>query len=97
MLIARRCESGADARQMVASLLEPLDRNRRSSLGECEICGEVTRLRARLGRKTKFFVLFRKHQSISGLQTLLHHRPARELARPRATAALPARRVILPS
>jgi hypothetical protein len=36
----------------------------------CEICGEPTTLRARLGRKTEPFVLCRKHQSTTSLQTL---------------------------
>jgi hypothetical protein len=52
--------------------------DRRSSPGECEICGEPTTLRARLGRDTKLFVLCRKHQSTSSLQTLFHRRVARQ-------------------
>ncbi len=36
----------------------------------CEICGELTTLRARLGRKTELFVLCQKHQSTISLQTL---------------------------
>jgi len=51
---------------------------RRSSPSECEICGETTTLRARLGRNTKPFVLCREHQSTSSLQTLFHRRVARE-------------------
>ena len=36
----------------------------------CEICGEPTTLRARLGRKTELFVLCQKHQSTTSLQKL---------------------------
>lgn len=36
----------------------------------CEICGEPTTLRARLGRKTELFVLCQKHQSTISLQKL---------------------------
>jgi len=36
----------------------------------CEICGEPTTLRARLGRKTELSVLCQKHQSTSSLQQL---------------------------
>lgn len=36
----------------------------------CEICGEPTTLRARLGRKTEPVALCRKHQSTASLQTL---------------------------
>jgi hypothetical protein len=36
----------------------------------CEICGEPTTLRARLGRKTELFVLCQKHQSTISLQNL---------------------------
>src|SRR5580693_4676978 len=34
----------------------------RRSERTCEICGEATTLRARLGRKTELFVLCQKHQ-----------------------------------
>jgi hypothetical protein len=51
---------------------------RRSSPSGCEICGEITTLRARLGRNTKLFVLCREHQSTSSLQALFRRRVARE-------------------
>jgi hypothetical protein len=47
---------------------------RRSSPRECEICGEPTTLRARLGRDTKLFVLCTQHQSTQSLQTLFRRR-----------------------
>ncbi len=36
----------------------------------CQICGEHTTLRARLGRKTELFTLCQKHQSTTSLQLL---------------------------
>jgi hypothetical protein len=42
----------------------------RRSERACEICGEPTTLRARLGRKTELFVLCQKHQSTISLQKL---------------------------
>jgi len=53
---------------------------RRSLPSECEICGEITTLRARLGRDTKLFVLCREHQSTSSLQVLFQRRMGRESA-----------------
>jgi hypothetical protein len=38
--------------------------------GACEICGEHTTLRARLGRKTTLFILCQQHQSTISLQKL---------------------------
>ena len=43
--------------------------SRRGERG-CEICGEPTTLRARLGRKTELVVLCQKHQSTISLQKL---------------------------
>jgi hypothetical protein len=37
----------------------------------CQICGEHTTLRARLGRKTERFALCPKHQSTTSLQILV--------------------------
>ncbi len=42
----------------------------------CEMCGEPTTLRARLGRDSSLFVLCRQHQSTSSLQTLARRRTA---------------------
>ncbi len=57
---------------------------RRSAPRDCEICGEPTVLRARLGRgrDTQLFALCRQHQSTISLQKLFQQR-ARQ-----ATAAL---------
>ena len=48
--------------------------DRRESARECEICGERTTLRARLGRKGDLFVLCAQHQSTKSLQTLARQR-----------------------
>jgi hypothetical protein len=48
--------------------------DRRAPTARCEICGEATTLRARLGRKTKLFVLCTRHQSTSSLQVLSRRR-----------------------
>jgi hypothetical protein len=45
---------------------------------DCEICGEPTTLRARLGRYTKLFVLCRQHQSTNSLQKLFRQRLAQQ-------------------
>ena len=47
---------------------------RRGAPRDCEICGEPTTLRARLGRDTKLFVLCRQHQSTNSLQKLFQQR-----------------------
>lgn len=47
---------------------------RRDRALDCEICGEETTLRARLGRETKLFVLCARHQSTGSLQTLFRKR-----------------------
>jgi hypothetical protein len=41
---------------------------------DCEICGDPTILRARLGRNTKLFVLCRQHQSTHSLQKVAQQR-----------------------
>ena len=41
---------------------------------DCEICGDPTTLRARLGRNTKLFVLCRQHQSTHSLQKVVQQR-----------------------
>ena len=53
---------------------------RRDSPRDCEICGERTTLRARLGRDTRPFVLCREHQSTSSLQRLYQQRLAQQAA-----------------
>jgi hypothetical protein len=53
---------------------------RRSAPQDCEICGEATTLRARLGRDTKLFVLCGKHQSTDSLQTLFRRRASAQPA-----------------
>lgn len=42
----------------------------------CEMCGEMTTLRARLGRNTELIVLCQRHQSTISLQTLSRRRAA---------------------
>jgi hypothetical protein len=41
---------------------------------DCEICGDPTTLRARLGRNTKLFVLCRQHQSTHSLEKVVQQR-----------------------
>jgi hypothetical protein len=53
---------------------------RRSAPRDCEICGEPTTLRARLGRDTPLFILCRQHQSTTSLQKLFQQRLARQAA-----------------
>jgi hypothetical protein len=53
---------------------------RRSAPRACEICGEPTTLRARLGRDTRLFILCREHQSTTSLQKLFHQRVAGQAA-----------------
>jgi hypothetical protein len=53
---------------------------RRVAPRECEICGEPTTLRARLGRDTQLFILCRQHQSTASLQKLFGERIARQAA-----------------
>lgn len=48
--------------------------DRRSAWRDCEICGEKTTLRARLGRDSALFVLCTRHQTTSSLQTLFRRR-----------------------
>jgi hypothetical protein len=87
---ARRC-TGHSTREEAAEhhLQYQLDRevdlwlDRRNLSRECEICGEMTTLRARLGRKSDLFVLCGRHQSTSSLQTVFRRRagcaPERQL------------------
>ena len=51
---------------------------RRGAPRECEICGEPTTLRARLGRDTPLFILCRQHQSTTSLQRLFQQQLARQ-------------------
>ncbi|HSY45235.1 MAG TPA: hypothetical protein VK800_04245 [Steroidobacteraceae bacterium] len=51
---------------------------RRGPPRECEICGEPTTLRARLGRTAKLYVLCRQHQSTNSLQKLFRQRLAQQ-------------------
>ena len=51
---------------------------RRAQPMDCEICGERTTLRARLGRATRLFALCREHQSTNSLKTLFRRRLAQE-------------------
>lgn len=57
--------------------------DRRGTPLKCEICGELTTLRARLGRASKPFVLCTHHQSSSSLRELFRRNAAR-LAEPDA-------------
>lgn len=54
--------------------------DRRAQPANCEICGDRTTLRARLGRDTKPFVLCVKHQSSGSLKELFTRRLARQAA-----------------
>jgi hypothetical protein len=78
-------DSAADA--LAHHLQYQLDReadlwlDRRSQPRDCEICGERTTLRARLGRKAQLFILCRPHQSTSSLRILFGRRVAQQLAR----------------
>lgn len=53
---------------------------RRAAPRDCEICGEPTTLRARLGRDTQLFTLCRQHQSTTSLQKLFQQRLDRQAA-----------------
>lgn len=53
---------------------------RRTAPLDCEICGEPTTLRARLGRDTPVFILCREHQSTTSLRTLAQRRLAQQAA-----------------
>jgi hypothetical protein len=56
---------------------------RRGASRDCEICGEPTTLRARLGRDTpQLFVLCREHQSTTCLEKLFQQRLARQAESP---------------
>jgi hypothetical protein len=71
-------ESSAEA--LAHHLQYQLDREsdlwleRRGRPQDCEICGEPTTLRARLGRDTKLFVLCQQHQSTNSLQRVFQQR-----------------------
>ncbi|HUN27470.1 MAG TPA: hypothetical protein VMU67_14280 [Steroidobacteraceae bacterium] len=73
---ARNCEGHSTQAEAIEHFLQyQLDREVDlwlSRRGErvCEICGEPTTLRARLGRKTQLFVLCQQHQSTISLQKL---------------------------
>jgi hypothetical protein len=47
---------------------------RRSMPQGCEICGETTTLRARLGRGTKLFILCSNHQSTTNMRDAIRRR-----------------------
>jgi hypothetical protein len=51
---------------------------------DCEICGNATTLRARIGRNTKLFVLCQQHQSTTSLQLVVRRRA---VAQPAATGS----------
>lgn len=78
---ATSCPGHSTADEALAHHLQyQLDREadfwleRREMLSGCEICGEQTTLRARLGRGTKLFVLCTRHQTTGSLQTLFRRR-----------------------
>jgi hypothetical protein len=80
---ATACGGHASAEEALSHHLQfQLDRetdlwlDRRSPPMGCEICGEATTLRARLGRDTKLFVLCTRHQSTSSLSVLFRQRHA---------------------
>jgi hypothetical protein len=77
-------ESAADA--LAHHLQYQLDREtdlrlqRRTQPGDCEICGQRTTLRARLGRDTQLFILCADHQSTKSLQILFRKRVGQQLS-----------------
>jgi hypothetical protein len=80
---AATCGGHASAEDALSHHLQyQLDReaqlwlDRRSPPTGCEICGDATTLRARLGRDTKLFVLCTRHQSTSSLSILFRQRHA---------------------
>jgi len=82
---ARGCAGHASSEEALAHYLQyQLDREtdlwlqRRDAPRECEMCGERTTLRARLGRDTKLFVLCQQHQSTNSLQRLFRERLIRQ-------------------
>ena len=84
---ARACPGHNSSAEALAHHLQyQLDREadlwleRRTAPRDCEICGEPTTLRARLGRDTPVFVLCRQHQSTTSLQTLAQGRFAQQAA-----------------
>lgn len=84
---ARECPGHDSSAEALAHHLQyQLDREadlwleRRGAPRECEICGEPTTLRARLGRDIPLFVLCREHQSTTSLQKLFRQRLARQAA-----------------
>lgn len=84
---ALECPGHASPAEALAHHLQyQLDREadlwleRRATPRECEICGEPTTLRARLGRDTPLFTLCREHQSTTSLQKLFRQRLARQAA-----------------
>ena len=84
---ARACPGHDSPAEALAHHLQyQLDREanlwleRRAAPRDCEICGEPTTLRARLGRDTPLFILCRQHQSTTSLQTLAQQRLARQAA-----------------
>jgi hypothetical protein len=86
---AARCTGHTTREEAIEHFLQyQLDRevdlwlDRRAPQRECEICGEPTTLRARLGRKTELFVLCTRHQSTSSLQILSRRRAAGLPAQP---------------
>jgi hypothetical protein len=86
---ARACPGHDSSAEALAHHLQyQLDREadlwleRRSATRDCEICGEPTTLRARLGRGTQLFILCRQHQSTASLQRLFQERLARQAASP---------------
>ena len=51
---------------------------------DCEVCGDPSNLRARLGRNTKLFVLCQQHQSTHSLQKVVQQRLVPQVAVPAA-------------
>lgn len=80
---ALQCEGHGTPEEALAHHLQyQLDRQvdlrleRRSMPRGCEICAEVTTLRARLGVGTKLFVLCARHQSTTSLREAMRRREA---------------------
>jgi hypothetical protein len=91
---AARCPGHGTAEEALAHHLQyQLDREtnfwleRRASSRSCEICGEQTTLRARLGRDTALFVLCTRHQTTQSLQTLWKQRYMPQASAATAAAA----------
>jgi hypothetical protein len=78
---ARRCKGHATRAEALAHQLQyqfdhelELGLERRSAPLSCEICGDVTTLRAQLGSGTPLFTLCWEHQSLQSVRDAIRRR-----------------------